>query len=40
MHAHGGPNATVVNGTKPFNPDLVSAIHGRLSRPTATAAGR
>ena len=20
MHAHGGPNATVVNGTKPFNP--------------------
>ena len=28
MHAHGGPNATVVNGTKPFNPDLVSAILG------------
>ena len=31
MHAHGGPNATVVNGTKPFNPDLVSAIQRRLS---------
>jgi hypothetical protein len=28
MHAHGGPNATVVNGTKPFNPSLVSAILG------------
>jgi hypothetical protein len=28
MHSHGGPNATVVNGTKPFNPDLVSAILG------------
>ena len=28
MHAHGGPTATVVNGTKPFNPDLVSAILG------------
>jgi hypothetical protein len=26
MHSHGGPNATVVNGTKAFNPDLVSAI--------------
>ena len=28
MHSHGGPNATGVNGTKPFNPDLVSAILG------------
>jgi hypothetical protein len=28
MHSHGGPNATVVNGTKPFNPDLLSAIQG------------
>ena len=28
MHTHGGPNATVVNGTKPFNPDLLSAIQG------------
>src|SRR3954447_9061523 len=28
MHAHGGPNATVVNGTKPFNPSLVQAILG------------
>jgi hypothetical protein len=28
MHSHGGPNANVVNGTKAFNPDLVSAILG------------
>jgi hypothetical protein len=28
MHAHGGPNATVVNGTKPFNPSLLAAIQG------------
>jgi hypothetical protein len=28
MHAHGGPAANVVNGTKPFNPSLVSAILG------------
>jgi hypothetical protein len=28
MHAHGGPSATVVNGTKPFNPSLLAAIQG------------
>ena len=28
MHSHGGPNATVVNGTKPFNPSLLAAIQG------------
>ena len=28
MHTHGGPNATVVNGTTPFNPSLVNAILG------------
>jgi hypothetical protein len=28
MHSHGGPGATVVNGTKPFNPDLLGAILG------------
>lgn len=28
MRSHGGPNATVVNGTKPFNPSLVGAILG------------
>jgi hypothetical protein len=28
MHSHGGPNANVVNGTKPFNPSLLNAILG------------
>ena len=28
MHAHGGPQATVVNGTQPFNPSLLGAIGG------------
>jgi hypothetical protein len=28
MHSHGGPNANVVNGTKPFNPSLLDAILG------------
>jgi hypothetical protein len=28
MHTHGGPGATVVNGTKPFNPSLLAAIQG------------
>jgi hypothetical protein len=28
MHTHGGPNATVVNGTKPFQPSLTAAIVG------------
>jgi hypothetical protein len=28
MHSHGGPNATVVNGTQPFNASLLSAILG------------
>ena len=28
MHANGGPQATVVNGTQAFNPSLLSAIGG------------
>ena len=32
MHAHGGPSATVVNGTKPFNPSLLERHPRRLSR--------
>jgi hypothetical protein len=28
MHSHGGPNANVVNGIKPFNPSLLNAILG------------
>jgi hypothetical protein len=28
MHTHGGPNANVVNGTKPFTPNLTAAILG------------
>ena len=41
MHSHGGPNATVVNGTKPFNPSLVERHPRRLRRSDgAAAAGR
>ena len=28
MRAHGGPQASVVNGTQPFNGDLLGAIGG------------
>ena len=28
MRAHGGPQASVVNGTQPFNPNILTAILG------------
>ena len=34
MHGHGGPDATVVNGTKPFNPSLVERHPRRIRRST------